>query len=86
MIYKSIDNKRLLRATRGARNPNPQVVITHASHVCSQYSFGLPLRMNGIHKTQFDHACFDHLSSKTYAKHSVEVKAFGPSIVVAPSP
>ena len=46
-----------------------------------QQSFGLPLRMNGKHKTQFDHACFDllpriiwsrvcfdHLSSETYSK------------------
>ena len=48
-----------LRATRGTRNPNLQAVITHASHVCSQYSFGLLLRMNGMHKTQFDHAHFD---------------------------
>ena len=31
--------------TIGARNPNLQVFITHASHVCSQHSFGLPLRM-----------------------------------------
>ena len=37
----------LLRATWGARNPNLQVFITRASHVCSQHSFGLPLRMNG---------------------------------------
>ena len=40
--------KDLLRATRGARNPNLQVVITHTSHVCSQHSlhsFGLPLRI-----------------------------------------
>ena len=37
----------LLRATRGARNPNLQVVITQAWHVCSQHSFGLPLRMDG---------------------------------------
>ena len=29
-----------------------QVVITHASHVCSQHSFGLPLRMYGMHITQ----------------------------------
>ena len=28
----------LLRATWGARNPNLQVVITHASHVCSMRS------------------------------------------------
>ena len=60
----------LLRATRGARNPNVEVVITHASHVCSQLSFGLPLRMNGMHRTQFDHACFDRLSRETYAKHT----------------
>ena len=47
---------RELWATREAPNPNLQVVITHASHVCSQHSFGLPLRMNGMSKTQFDHA------------------------------
>ena len=70
----------LLLATRGARNLNLQVVIKHASHVCGQHSFGLPLRMNGMHKTQSDHARFDllprnlitrvfnHLSSETYAK------------------
>ena len=51
-----------LRATRGARSPNLQVVITHASHVCSQRSFGLPLRMNGMRRTQFDHAPLDILS------------------------
>ena len=44
------DNK-LLRATKGARYPNLQFVTTHASHVCSQHSFGLPLRMFGIHIT-----------------------------------
>ena len=41
----------LLRLKRGARNPNLQVVITHASRVCNQHSFGLPLRMNGMHGT-----------------------------------
>ena len=30
---------------RGTSNPNLQVVITHASHVSSLHSFGLPLRM-----------------------------------------
>ena len=48
-----------LQATRGAHNPNLQVVITHGSDVCSQHSFGLPLRMNGMHITQFDHARLD---------------------------
>ena len=53
---------RLLRATRGARNLNLQAVIKHASHVRSQDSFGLPLRMNGMHRTQFDHSWLDLLS------------------------
>ena len=33
----------------------------HLSLVCSQHSFGLPLRMNGMLKTQFDHAYFELL-------------------------
>ena len=49
----------LLRATIGARNPNLRVFITHASHVCSQHLFGLPLRMNEMHRTEFDHARLD---------------------------
>ena len=31
-------------------DPNLQVVIMHALHVCPQHSLGLPLRMNGIHR------------------------------------
>ena len=54
--------KGLLWSTRGARNPNLQVLITHVSHVCSQHSFGLLLRMYGMHRTHFDHACLDVLS------------------------
>ena len=49
-------------ATRGVRNRSLQVVITHASHVCDQRSFGLPLGMNGMHRKQFDHARLDLLS------------------------
>ena len=52
----------LLRATRGARNPNIQVIITHAWHVCRQHSFGLPPRMNGMHRKKFDHVPLDPLS------------------------
>ena len=51
-----------LQATRGAHNPNLQVVITHVSHVCSQHSFGLPLRMYGMHRTHFNHTRLDFLS------------------------
>ena len=54
-------NDPLLRATRGAHNPNLEVVITYALHLCSQHLFGLPLRMNGMHRMQFHHVCFDLL-------------------------
>ena len=40
--------------------PNLQVV-THASHVRSQHLFALPLSINGMHRTQFDHAYLDLL-------------------------
>ena len=45
--------------TIGVRNPNLQVVITRAWHVCSQHSFGLPLRMNGMQRN--DHKRLDLL-------------------------
>ena len=47
--------------TRGARNPRVQVVITHESHVRSQHLVGVPLGMNGMYTTQFDHARLDRL-------------------------
>ena len=86
-----------LRATRGARNPNLQVVVTHASHLCSQHSFGLT-KNEWMHRTQFDHARLDLLSlviwsrvvwpsvTWNYAKHIVGAKAFWPSIVVGRTP
>ena len=72
------------------RNPNLQVVIAHVSHVCSEHSFGLRLRLNGMHITEFDHTLFgpsiarnlitrvsDYLSCETYAKPaSMEKKSF----------
>ena len=45
-----------------ARSLNLQVVIKHALQVCSQYSFGLQLRMNRMHRMQFDHVRLDLLS------------------------
>ena len=53
--HVSISTFQLLQVTRGACNLNLQVVITYTSHVCNQHSFGLPLRMNGMHSSQFDH-------------------------------
>ena len=43
--------------------------------------FEHPLRMNRIHRTQFDHErldheCFDYLSRETYSKHRVGTRAF----------
>ena len=46
---------------RSAQSYNLQVVMTHALHVCSQHSFGLPQRMIGMHRTQFDHELLDFL-------------------------
>jgi len=73
----------LLRAPLVARNPNLQVVITHTSDVYNQHLFGLPLRKNGMHRTQFKHAfwtyyhaCFVFRLRETYAKHSDGAKAF----------
>ena len=54
----------LLRATRVARSFHLQVIIMYASQVCSRHSFGLPLiRMNEIHRKQFDHSHLDLLWS-----------------------
>ena len=58
----SIAEYALLQATKGARNPNLQVFITHMSHVCNQHSFGLPLTMYGMHRTHFDQARLHLLS------------------------
>ena len=46
--------EKFLWGTRGTCNPNFQVVIMHALHVWSQHLFGLPVRMYGMHRTQFD--------------------------------
>ena len=72
---------------RGNRYPDLQVVITHAL----QHLLGLPVRLNEMHRTQFDHMRLDilslcnlitrvdYLSRETYAKytqHSDGVKLF----------
>ena len=49
-------NKKLIGGDK--RNPQsscPGCYITNASHVCSRHSFGLPLRINEMHRMQFDH-------------------------------
>ena len=40
----------------------PRFLLRIASHVCSQHSLGLLLRVNGMHVTQFDRARLDLLS------------------------
>ena len=47
------------------------------------YSFGLPLWMSGMQRTQSDHARLDLLSHETNAQHRVGAKAFWPSIAPA---
>ena len=63
-------------------------LLLHMCHmyVCSQHPFGLPLRMNGMRKTQFNHRCFDLLSCETCTEYTIGAKAFWPSIVVACTP
>ena len=41
------------RATTGASNPNLHVFSTHASHICSQHSFGLPFRVDFQYRVIF---------------------------------
>ena len=50
----------MVKANHALSN-SAQVVIMHATHVCSQHLFGLPPSMSGIHRTQFDHTRLDHL-------------------------
>ena len=61
-----------LRTTRGARSPYHQVAITYAQHVCSQQSFGLPLRINGP---------FECIERKAYS-----VGAKMPWLLTSPAP
>ena len=58
---------------RGARNPNLQVFITHASHVCSQHSFGPPLWMNGMHIMQFDQTRLDLSTTHNLITHVLTI-------------
>ena len=70
----------MLQVTRGACNPNLEFAITHALHIhlCSQHSFRLPLRTNGMHRMQSDHVCLDYLSlviwSRTSVSHEIDTK------------
>ena len=45
-------------------NHNLHVVITHASHVCSQHSFQPPQRINGMHRMQLHRMQCDHAHFK----------------------
>ena len=76
----------LLWAARGARNPNLQVVITHASHVCSQHSFGLNLvpRVFGLSDQKARRLDLGTRLTSTKnewnAQNAIWSRAFGPSI------
>ena len=81
----------LLRSTKGDRNPNLQVAITHAQQICSQgpASFVLPLAQNVIWSPAFRNSqsktrAVGHLSHARNLRktHRWSAKAFGPSIVI----
>ena len=59
--------KKLLRAF------NLQDAITHARHLWKKHSFGLPLRMTGMHRTRSDDACFDYRSRITSCREIYEM-------------
>ena len=42
-------------------------------YVCKKHSFGLPLRMIGMHRTQSDDACFDYRSRVTSCREIYEM-------------
>ena len=66
-----------LRATRGARHPYLQVLLRMRRKYVASISFGLPLRMNGMHRTQFDHVCFLSLFlSLSHLRTVMEQKRF----------
>ena len=44
-------------ALTGVRTTGPRLLLRTC--VCRQDSLGLPLRMKGMHRMQFDHACLD---------------------------
>ena len=57
-------NREVLTTFIAGDKSSRQSVIMHASQLCSRYSFGLPLiRMNRIHRNQFDHSHLDLLWS-----------------------
>ena len=77
------DHRSSLRATRGARNPNLQVVITHASHVCSQHSFILVPRACRFLVKLSRVALGTRMTStknEWNAQNPIWSRAFGPSI------
>ena len=61
MQSTALEQKRfdLRSLSPGRRNLWLLLYITLASHVVSQHSFGIPVRMYGMHRTQFDHACLE---------------------------
>ena len=65
----------------GGRQEEPAILISRLLLRMRRMYVGLPLRMNGMRKTQFD-----HLSRETYGKHSVGAKAFRPLIIVVRTP
>ena len=56
------------------RNPNLKVAITHVRQACSQHSFGLPLRMNGLHKKKSNHSATRNMITRVLILYDVKRK------------
>ena len=80
----------LLRSTKGERNPNLQIAITHAQQICSLV---LPLAHDVIWSPAFRTSIIHNLITRAIGNlsharnlretHRWSAKAFGPSIVIA---
>ena len=78
----------LLQVPLGTCNPNLQVVIMHASHVCIQHSFGLPLTMNGRQKNAIWLRVFQPSTPRNLISWVLTIchTGFKPGCTIAPIP
>ena len=55
-------------------DPNLKVAITHVRQACSQHSFGLPLRLNGLHRKKSDHFATRNMITRVLILYDVKRK------------
>ena len=57
-----------------SRNTNLKVAITHVRQACSQQSFRLPLKMNGLHKKKSNHFATRNMITRVLMLYDVKRK------------